>query len=218
MKLCFSVDALSSAGDHAWRLLEDGKHWRPSSFAEALQPGDGKLTDRETLQAWVGRRLRSDKEFCLIPKDKPGRFDFFMRGIFAHAIIHRLSSAPLPDREDLIQCMASSTPGTAWLIYLDLAGHFKALDTNKNRIIGNLDIAVRGEVASAEAYVGKEAASKAAYVDGLYHQFLAGWWEHLNSRRLSVFVPDTEKLEELDQIRQKILDWEPEACASQPPT
>ena len=214
MKLCFSVDALSSAGDRAWRLLEDGQHWRPCSFAEALQPTDARLTDKETLKSWIGQRLRADRELALAPKGKPGMFDFLVRGIFAHAIIHRLSAAPLPDKEDLRQCMAASIPGTPWLIYINLAGHFKALDSASNRIIGNLDIAVRGEIASAEEYTGPKAAGKETYIDGLYHQFLAGWWEHLNSHRLAVFVPDNEKLEELEKIKQRIIEWQPELCAS----
>ena len=214
MKLCFSVDALSSAGDQAWRLLEDGQHWRACSFTETLQPGDARLTDREALQSWTGQRLKTDKELTLTTKGKPGMLDFFMRGIFAHAIIHRLSAAPLPDKEDLRQCIEASAPGTPWLIYIDLAGHFKALDTASTRIIGNLDIAVRGEIASAEEYTGPKAAGKEAYIDGLYHQFLAGWWEHLNSYRLAVFVPDNEKLEELEKIRQRIVEWQPELCES----
>lgn len=214
MKLCFSIDALSAAGDKAWRLLEDGQHWRPCTFAEALQPCDGRLTDRETLQSWVGQRLKTDKELTLTARGKPGMFDFLMRGIFAHVIVHRLSAAPVPGKEELRQCMVAASPGTPWLIYLDLAGHFRVLDTTANRIIGNIDIAVRGEIASSEAFTGPAAAGKDAYIDGLYHQFLAGWREHLNSGHMAIFVPDAEKLEELDQIRQRILEWTPESCAS----
>ncbi len=214
MKLYFSIDGLSAAGDKAWRLLEDEQHWRRCRFAEILKPGDARLTDRKTLQSWAGRRLKADKAFLLMPGGRPGRFDFLMRGIFAHTIIHRLSAAPLPGKDDLRQCLATSAPGTAWLVYLNLAGQFRALDTASNRIIGNPDIAVRGEVASAAGYVGEKAAASNDYVAGLYHQFLAGWLMHLQSRRLNVFVPDSEKLEEPEKIRQQILEWQPESCAS----
>jgi len=218
MKLCFSIDALAASGDRAWRLLADESHWRPCTFAETLRADDACLTDRATLQSWTGRRLVRDRELLLKPRDKPGRFDFLMRGIFAHAIVHRMSAAPMPAMDDLQRCLATASPGTPWLIYLDLAGHFRAMDTQNSRIIGNPDIAVRGEIASAEGYVGEAAANDTAYVARLYQQFLAGWRTHLDTRRTGIFVPDIEKAGDLEAIRAAILAWEPESCASSPPT
>ncbi len=218
MDLCFSIDALAASGRHAWRLLRDMRHWRTCVFAETLKPDDACLTDSKALQSWIGRRLVRDRGYELKARDKPGRFDFFMRGIFAHAIVHRMSTAPIPAIPDLQQCLTHAHTGVPWLIYLDLGGHFRALDTRGCQIIGNPEIAVRGEITSAEGYVGEKAAADAAYVARLYHQFLAGWQAHLDSGRLGVFVPDTEKLRDIERIRRDILAWTPESCASSRPT
>ena len=47
MKLCFSIDALSASGAKAWRLLENHS-WRECTYAEPLQDGDARITDKAT--------------------------------------------------------------------------------------------------------------------------------------------------------------------------
>jgi len=210
MNIFFSVDALSARGDKAWRLQEDLRHWRPSTYAEPLQDGDARLSERGSADDWVGRRLVADKELGLIPKAKAGRFDFLMRGIFAHAVLHRLSATPLPDRDQMLDIMRTLQPGTPWLLYLNVAGQFTALDSSNAKIIGNLDIAVRGEIASSEDYIGPKAAENSLMMDGLYRQFIAGWWEHLSTAQMAVFVPDVEKLKEESFYIEKIREWQPE--------
>jgi hypothetical protein len=210
LKLCFTIDALSAAGDDAWRLLADGKSWRASIFAEDAKEGDAMLEDTAQVAAWTGQRLKKDKELLLIRQGKPGIFDFLMRGTFAHAVPHRMSPAPIPDKDQMIQAIREAVPGTPWLPYLDLAGHFRMLDSGREPIIGNLNIAVRGEIASASGYTGPEAADNDAAMETLYRQFLAGWLEHLTTRRLAVFIPDAEKLAPEDDLKQKIGDWQHE--------
>lgn len=214
MKLSFTIDALSARGDKAWRLQSDMETWRPSTYAEAIQPDDAEITTREQAEAWTGRRLITDKEFGLIAKAKAGRFDFLMRGIFAHAVLHRMSSAPLPGKDQMLDIMASLKPGVPWLLYLNPAGQFAVMDTNASKIIGNLDIAVRGEIASSEDYIGPKAAKNEAMMSTLYHQFIAGWWEHLTTAQMSVFVPDTDKLKEESFYIEKIEGWQPEQLKS----
>lgn len=209
MKLVFSIDALDDAGRHAWRLLNNGR-WRTCRFAEPLQAGDAALRDRHEAESWVGRRLKKDKQQGLIPRERPGRFDFLMRGIFAHAVPHRFSSAPVPDFEQLKQTVRALAPGTPWLLHLDLAGNFRALDTRTERIIGNLSIAVRGEIASSPDYVGPKAADNETLMHEIYHQFLAGWLEHLTTSRMGVFVPDVEKLKDESFYLEGIRHWTPE--------
>ena len=214
MKFSFTIDALSARGDKAWRLQSDMGTWRPSTYAEVIQAGDAEVTTREQAESWTGRRLVTDKEFGLIAKKRAGRFDFLMRGIFAHAVLHRMSTAPLPGKDQMLDVMESLKPGTPWLLYLNPAGQFTAMDTRDAKIIGNLDIAVRGEIASSEDYIGPKAAENEAMMNTLYHQFIAGWWEHLTTAQMSVFVPDADKLKELSFYIEKIAAWSPEATQS----
>jgi len=210
MKIFFTIDGLSAAGDQSWRLQSDLKSWRTSTYAEPTEHTDAQIIERDTAESWVGRRLKKDKKFGLIAKDKAGTFDFLMRGIFAHAVLHRLSAAPLPNKEQMLDVMASLKPGTPWLLYLNPAGQFTAMDTQDAKIIGNLDIAVRGEIASSEDYIGPKAAKNETMMDNLYHQFIAGWWEHLSTAQMAVFVPDAEKLKEETFYIEKIQGWQPE--------
>jgi len=210
MKLFFTIDALSARGDKAWRLQSDMESWRPSTYAEAIQAGDAEITTREQAESWTGRRLVADKEFGLIAKEKAGRFDFLMRGIFAHAVLHRMSAAPLPNKDQMLDVMKSLKPGIPWLLYLNPAGHFFGMDTRGAKIIGNLDIAVRGEIASSEDYIGTKAAENESMMNTLYHQFIAGWWEHLTTAQMAVFVPDADKLREESFYIEKIENWLPE--------
>jgi hypothetical protein len=209
MQLCFSIDALSAAADQAWRLQDDGS-WRECTYAEPLQPGDACVENKATAEDWAGRRLKRDKAQGLIAKGKAGMFDFLMRGIFAHVVLHRLSAAPVPDRAQMCDTLASLTPGNSWLLYLDVAGHFRALDTRKQRIIGNSDIAVRGEIASSEDYVGPKAIEDESLMDEMYRQFLGGWLEHLTTSNLGIFVPDAEKLKPEEHYLEQIHAWQPE--------
>ncbi|MDQ7057619.1 MAG: hypothetical protein Q9N62_03995 [Ghiorsea sp.] len=209
MKLFFSVDALSLLGNQAWRLQDD-KTWRDCEFGEDLKEGDAKLTDKEEVRNWVNIRLSKDKETGLKVKGKSGMFDFLMRGIFAHVIVHRLSPAPVPNKDIMIQTIAQAEVGTPWLLYLDLAGNFRMLHSEQTPIIANPDIAVRGEIASSAGFIGEEAVQNTEMMDTLYHQFVAGWLMHLETRRLSVFIPDTEDIRPLDECIEKIQAWKHE--------
>ncbi|NOR72570.1 MAG: hypothetical protein GQ467_01670 [Mariprofundaceae bacterium] len=210
MKFFFTIDALSAKGDKAWRLQSDMETWRTSTYSEAVQEGDAEVTQREKADNWTGKRLVKDKELGLIAKNRAGKFDFLMRGIFAHAVLHRLSAAPLPDKEQMLTEMRSLQPGTAWLLYLNTAGQFVSLDSNNSKIIGNLDIAVRGEIASSEDYIGPKAAENETMMNTIYHQFLAGWDEHLQTSQMSVFIPNAEKLKEESFYADRIQNWQPE--------
>jgi len=205
--MCFSIDALSAAGDRAWRLLEDGRHWRACTYAEAIRSGDARIADRAVAEDWAGRRLKRDRELGLTAKERPGMFDFLMRGVFAHAVLHRFSPAPLPDKSQMLDVISRLEPGTPWLVYLNPAGHFQALDTSRDAIIGNLDIAVRGEITSSAGYIGERAAGNEPLMDEIYRQFLAGWCEHLDTSNMAVFVPDAEKLKPEQTYLEHIRNW-----------
>ena len=209
MNLCFSIDALSASGGHAWRLLEDGG-WRRCSYAEPIEPGDARISDKQAAEQWSGRRLKKDKDKGLTAQQKPGRFDFLMRGIFAHAVVHRFSPPPLPDKEQMTACIGALEPGTPWLVYLNVSGHFDALDTSTTSIMCNLDIAVRGEIASSPDFIGEQASQDEKMMGELYHQFLAGWLQHLKSSNMNVFIPDPEKLEPEEKLSEAILGWQHE--------
>ncbi|RMH62549.1 MAG: hypothetical protein D6678_01105 [Zetaproteobacteria bacterium] len=209
MKMCFSIDALSPSGGKAWRLQQDGS-WRLCRYGEPLQPGDARITDKAKAQHWAGQRLKKDRDHGLKPAGKAGRFDFWVRGIFAHVVSHYLAAPAIPDRLELETLVGSLEPGKAWLIYLDTEGHFRALDSDQAPIIGNVDIAVRGEIASSPDYVGPRAVDNEARMDELYRQFLAGWLEHLESANLGVFVPDPEKLKSSEDYLDAIRNWRPE--------
>jgi len=206
----FTIDAIDAAGDNAWRLLEDGKNWRACIFAEDAREGDAQITDMRAIKNWSGRRLCKDREHVLAPKAKAGMFDFFMRGIFAHAVPHRMSSAPIPDKKQMLEAIRQAKSGTPWLLFLDLAGNFRMLDTSHSGIIDNLNIAVRGEIASSSGYIGPEAVQQDTRMNEVYRQFLAGWLEHLNTRRLAVFVPEAKELVSGDRLRQDIEHWQHE--------
>ena len=210
MQLAFTMDALDAAGRHAWRLQKDMRRWRACTFAEPARADDALLAGPAEAEKLHGRRLRRDRESGLIFRDKPGRFDFLMRGIFSHAVLHRFSAAPVPDKHQMLETIAALRPGTPWLVHLDVAGHFRALDTTSEGILGNLRIAVRGEIASAEGYVGKAAAADDTLMDLTYRQFLGGWLEHLQTGRMGVFVPDIEKLKEQADCLAAIHAWRPE--------
>ena len=209
MKLFFSVDALSLLGDKAWRL-EKNRTWRTCKFGEPLQGTDARITDKKDVRDWINVRLQKDEEFGLKVKGKAGLFDFLSRGIFAHVILHRLSPAPVPNKDLMVQTIAQAEVGTPWLLYLDLAGNFRMLHSEETPIIANPDIAVRGEIASSASYVGVEAVKNQDMMDSLYYQFVAGWLMHLETSRLSVFVPDLEDIRPLEECLQSIQDWEHE--------
>lgn len=210
MKLGLTMDALSAAGDAAWRLQADREHWLPCPFAADLRPDDALLESPGEAVHLAGQRMKKDRVLGLKPTGRPGLFDFLMRGIFAHPVVHRFSPAPIPDKTRMVATLSDLAPGTPWLLYLDLGGNFRTLDSGAARIIGNLDIAVRGEIASAAGYVGAEAAADARLMDEIYRQFLAGWLEHLKSRRLGVFVTDVEKLKDEATLVQAIASWQHE--------
>ncbi|MDQ6968563.1 MAG: hypothetical protein Q9M14_07770 [Mariprofundaceae bacterium] len=210
MNITFSIDALSPAADKAWRLQQDDT-WRECTYAEPLQTNDARITDKHTAEHWAGRRMQKDNDLGLIAKDKAGMFDFLMRGTFAHAVLHRLSAAPIPDKKQMIQATAALAPGTAWLIYLNTAAQFKAIDANHSKIIGNLDIAVRGEIASSADYIGEKSSLNEALMQNTYLQFLGGWLEHLNTSNMGIFIPDVEKLKEESEYTNIIQNWQPES-------
>ncbi|MDQ6990417.1 MAG: hypothetical protein Q9M11_01620 [Mariprofundaceae bacterium] len=206
MKLCFSVDALSPAGDKAWRL-QNNDTWRAIQYAEALQKDDAHIEKINVAESWVTRRMQNDKDRGLIAKEKMGMFDFLSRAIYAHAVLHRLSDAPIPQQSQMIELISTLTVGTAWLVYVNTAGQFTALDSNTQKIIGNLNIAVRGEIASSEGYIGVVASQNERLMDVTYRQFLEAWLEHLKTSNMSIFVPDVEKLNEKEEVLEKIQQW-----------
>jgi len=210
MNLCFSIDALDAPGSHAWRLLDDEKTWRNCVYAEPLDKHDANITDKESAEDWVGRRLKKEKVYGLTARNKTGKFDFLMRGIFAHAVLHRLSPAPVPDRQQMVDCIAGLEPGTPWLLYLDAGGNFRVLDSHTTPIIGNLDIAVRGEIASSKDYVGKEAMKNVEMMNEIWCQFLGGWLDHLESSNMSIFIPEVKKLKEEISYIEAIQNWQHE--------
>jgi len=209
MKLFFSVDALSLLGNKAWRLQQDNT-WRDCHFGENLQGTDAQITKKDEVRNWVNMRLKKDNDSGLKIKGKAGVFDFLMRGIFSHVIVHRLSPAPVPNKDIMIQTIAQAEVGTPWLLYIDLAGNFRMLHSEKTPIIANPDIAVRGEIASSEGYIGEKAALNTAMMDTLYHQFVAGWLMHLETSRLSVFIPDTEDIRPLEECIEQVQAWQHE--------
>ncbi len=209
MKIVFSVGAMPQVGNKAWRLQDDGT-WRPCTFGEDLKEHDAKLTDKEEVRGWVNVRLVEDKQTGLKVKGKTGMFDFLVSGILSHVVVHRLSAAPIPNKDIMLQTIAQAEIGTPWLLYLDLAGVFRMLHSEEVPIIGNPDIAVRGEIASSAGYIGEEAAADTEKMDVLYHQFVAGWLTHLETRRLSVFIPETKDMPELEDCIEKIQAWEHE--------
>jgi len=210
MNIIFSIDILSAAADKAWRLQSDAT-WRACNYAEPMQKNDAHITHKNIAEDWAGKRMQKDKEQGFIAKDKAGMFDFLMRGTFAHAVLHRLSTAPIPDKAQMLETTASLAPGTAWLIYLNTAGQFKAIDANSSKIIGNLDIAVRGEIASSGDYIGEQASLNDKLMDTTFLQFLGGWLEHLSTSNMGIFIPDVEKLKEQSEYIQDIQDWKPES-------
>ncbi|RMG91152.1 MAG: hypothetical protein D6703_05875 [Zetaproteobacteria bacterium] len=206
--LCYTIDALSDSGKQAWRLQEDGS-WRTCKYGESLKEGDKRITDVDEAEQWTGQRLKKTADGQLKLVGRPGKFDFWMRGIFAHAVPHRFHTPPIPQKNDLIGVVASLTPGIPWLVYLDTDGRFRALDTRSEPIIGNLDIAVRGEIASSSEYVGPDAACNEQSMNLLYAQFLGGWLEHLKTGQMGVFVPDPEKTKDIDSYLEALNAWQP---------
>jgi len=183
-------------------------------YAEPLQQTDARISNKASAEDWAGRRMQKDKEQGLAAKEKAGMFDFLMRGIFAHAVLHRLSTAPIPEKTQILQTTAALKVGTAWLIYLNTAGQFKAIDANNSKIIGNLDIAVRGEIASSGDYIGQQASLNEALMRNTYLQFLGGWLEHLNTSNMGIFIPDVEKLKEEEEYIRDIQNWQAESAGA----
>ncbi|MDQ7002268.1 MAG: hypothetical protein Q9N02_06225 [Ghiorsea sp.] len=209
MNIFFSVGAMPQVGKKAWRL-QDGDTWRRCTFGENLKEHDAKITDKEDVRNWINIRLAEDKETGLKVKGKVRLFDFFISGILSHVTVHRLSSAPIPDKAQMIQAIAQAKVGTPWLLYTDLAGNFRMLNSETTPIIANPDIAVRGEIASSEAYIGEQATQDSKKMDELYLQFIAGWLTHLDTRRLSVFIPETKDIHSLEDCLEKIQAWKHE--------
>jgi len=194
MSLAFSIDALEASGKHAWRMQSDMQHWRPCTYAEALNDADAKLASPEEAEEFNGLRMQRDDDFGLVTRGKPGPFDFLLRGIYTHAVQHRLTPPPVPALSQMLDVIAGLTPGTPWLLYLDSSAQFRTLDSSHEPIIGNLQIAVRGEIASSSAYIGAQAVRDEALMDRTWRQFLGGWLDHLQSGNMAIFVPDVEKL------------------------
>jgi len=194
MNRTFSIDALEASGKHAWRLQKDMQHWRSCTYAEALIDSDARLATPDEAEKLNGCRMQRDKDLGLVMRGKPGPFDFLLRGIYTHAVQHRLTAPPVPELSKMLDTIAGLKPGTPWLLYLDAGANFCVLDSSSERIIGNLNIAVRGEIASSAAYVGPQAVLDEALMDRTWRQFLGGWLDHLQSGNMAVFVPDVEKL------------------------
>ena len=209
MNIVFSVGAMPQVGNKAWRLQDDNT-WRPCTFGEDLREHDAKLTDKDEVRGWVNVRLVEDKKTGLKVKGKTGLLDFFVSGILSFVVVHRLSPAPIPDKAQMIKTIAQAEVGKPWLLYIDIAGSFRLLDSEETPIIANPDIAVRGEIASSEAFIGEHAAQDEEKMDELYLQFIAGWLTHLQTRRLSVFIPEIKDIHSLEDCMKKIQAWKHE--------
>ncbi len=212
MRLCFTVDALIDSGKEAWRLLEDRRQWRSATFAEDMRRGDALLCDTEALRAMIGRRMTKDRRLGLVARSKAGAFDFLQRGIFTHAVVHRTGSAPLPEKAQMVATIAAMEPGAAQLLYLDLGGLFRSRPATD--LVHNPAIAVRGEVASSSAFIGEDAARNDDYTAIVWQQFVAGWWQHLTSRRINCFVPNLEQCPPAEEMLAKIAQFVPERLPS----
>ncbi|RMH51510.1 MAG: hypothetical protein D6682_04335 [Zetaproteobacteria bacterium] len=188
MNVVFTIDALLDSGRRAWRLCADRERWREVRFAGDLAAGDAALRAMEEVRPLLGLRLATDKRHGLVRRGRAGMFDFMQRGIFSHAIVHRLAPAPLPDRGQMVATLAAMEPGRPQLLYLDLGACFRSREAVD--LLHNPEIAVRGEVASSPGFIGPEAAARESYVALLWQQFTAGWWQHLATRRINCFVPD----------------------------
>ncbi|MDX8401090.1 MAG: hypothetical protein R8K47_00515 [Mariprofundaceae bacterium] len=210
MRICYTIDALNARGDKAWRLREDGS-WRDCTYAAPIVEGDWFTEDPDEAAAWQGQRLKRARDGRFVRKGRPGVFDFWMRGIFAHAVPHHLDAPAVPEFAQMLDTIRGLEPGRPWLLYLDPEGRFRAIDTSQSPIIGNLDIAVRGEIASGSEWVGPDAVGDETRMDELWRQFLAGWLEHLRTHRLGVFVPDVERLKpSAEDYLAEFRDWRPE--------
>jgi len=210
MKMAFSLDALSSSAQKAWRLKQD-QQWLPCTFAQDVEANDLLITQKNAVKPWQGKRLKQSKQGMVI-SEKAGFFDFLMRGIFIHPTLHRFSPAPLPSKENIIHCIHTATANKAQLLHLNLAGQFQLLDIAKHNIIANLDIAVRGDIASSSEYLG--ATVKLESLDTLYLQFLSGWLEHLQKKRLGIFIPELRKTQPEDELMHDILNWQAQPLPS----
>jgi len=208
MHILFTLDALVDSGKQAWRLKADRQQWRTALFAEDVHADDAMFGDEGEVRSQLGLRMVNDPSLGLIPQGKVGMFDFLQRGIFTHAVVHRMGCAPLPDRDQMIATITAMEPGEAQLLHLDLGAVFRsrlAID-----LVHNLAIAVRGEVASSERYIGSKAAANMDYIDALWQQFVAGWWLHLVSRRINCFIPNLEQSPPVNESLAKISQFEPE--------
>ncbi len=215
MNYGFSIDALSASGKQAWRLQTGPKQqWQACVFAAKLRPSDACIESKQEAQNWIGCRFKKDDKYGLIKSKKTGVFDFLSRGIFGHAILHRFSIAAMPSFEQMQEAIGQANPGTASLPYLSPAGHFAILDSQQTPIIGNLDIAVRADIASDPAFIGKQAVKNTAAMQLLYQQFMFAWLQHLQSGRMGLYIPASEGLTPLKKILKSIDHWQAETCAS----
>ncbi|MDQ6962883.1 MAG: hypothetical protein Q9M28_10240 [Mariprofundaceae bacterium] len=206
MKLAFSLDAMSSSAQKSWRLGVD-EQWHVCQFSQDVGAEDYLIDDPDELKKWQGKRLKKTNTGMVV-SDKAGLFDFLMRGNFVYPVLQRFSAPTLPSKENLEQCIRHGRAGKAQLLYLNLAGQFSLLDTTNNPIIGNLNIAVRGEIASSSLYVGADVSQ--IFLDIWYVQFLHAWLEHLKCKRLGIFIPEPHKTKSEDEITADILNWQPQ--------
>ncbi|MDX8394552.1 MAG: hypothetical protein R8K21_08235 [Mariprofundales bacterium] len=214
----FSVDALSSSASHAWRFC--GANWRVIKFAENIQCGD-ELLNIDQLSIWIGSKMIKDKRYGLRMIEKKNNsankqrcknnFFFFTRSIFTHAILHRFDTSPLPSFEDLKQAIAiTQVSNIVWLPIVDIDGNFRCLNSGKEAISFNPIIAVRGELCSSTRFIGSRAAKNDNYIQQLYAAFMAGWYEHLCSRKCGIFIPDNKETSPLEITQEKLAQWQPE--------
>ncbi|MDQ6951063.1 MAG: hypothetical protein Q9M26_05305 [Mariprofundales bacterium] len=209
MQILFTLDALSDSGKNSWRLEKDGQQWRPATFAEDIASGDALFTNRDTLRPQIGLQLTPNRQFGLIAKARPGILNILQRGIYSHAIVHRCGAAPIPDQQQMIDTLRQMSVGTAQLLYIDLGGIFRRHDATD--LVHNPAIAVRGEIASSENFIGEKAANNHALTDNLWQQYISGWWQHLASRRINTFIPDLERCPTVENALAGIENFQPEA-------
>jgi len=206
VNIAFSLDALSSSAQKAWRL-NDKDQWTACDFSQDIRTHDKLVHDPKALQQWQNKRLKKTNKGMVVSQ-KAGFFDFLMQGIFIYPVLHRFSEPTLPNKDDLANCIYTATAGKSQLLFLNLAGQFQRFYTENNPIIGNPNIAVRADIISSPQYLGENVSH--AHIDTLYLQFISAWLEHLQCKRLGIFIPELRKTKPEAEIIDEITHWQPQ--------